>query len=166
MRLGEFGGGITPRLERVGALWQQGGFKVLLFPDIHRMIWEKFICNVAFSGTCAVTGLRVGEVLANPDAFDIAARCATEAFLVARAKGITVEIEDPVHYVRAFGEKIPGARPSMLLDHLAGRRSEIDVLNGAVPPLATAVGQAAPVNTVVAGLVRAKESAFSPSASV
>jgi 2-dehydropantoate 2-reductase len=62
----------------------------------------------------------------------------------------------------AFGEKIPGARPSMLLDHLAGRRSEIDVINGAVPRVGAEVGVPAPINETVVALVRARESAFRP----
>jgi 2-dehydropantoate 2-reductase len=164
VRLGEYGGGaITLRLERIADIWKQGGFRVLLFEDIHQLVWEKFICNVAFSGTCTLTGLTIGGVLGNPDAFKIAAGCATEAYAVAKAKGIGVDISDPVAYVRAFGEKIPGARPSMLLDHLAGRRSEIDVINGAVPRVGAEVGVPAPVNETVVALVRARESAFAPS---
>jgi 2-dehydropantoate 2-reductase len=160
VRLGEYGGGVTPRLEQVGEVWERGGFRVLLFPDIHKMVWEKFICNVAFSGTCTLTGMTIGEVLAEPNAWSISSACATEAFTVARAKGIAVEIEDPVAYVRAFGEKIPNARPSMLLDHMAQRRSEVDVINGAVPRVAAEIGLAAPVSLTVSSLVRARESAF------
>ena len=52
--------------------------------------------------------------------------------------------------------EIPGARPSMLLDVRAGRPSEIDVINGAIPPAAREVGLTAPVNEVVTALVRAK----------
>lgn len=164
VRLGEYGGGaITPRLKRVAELWKQGGFRVLLFEDIHQLVWEKFICNVAFSGTCTLTGLTIGEVLDSPDAFKVAAGCATEAYAVAKAKGISVDIEEPVAYVRTFGEKIPGARPSMLLDHLAKRRSEIDVINGSVPRLAAEVGLPTPVNETVVALVRARESAFASS---
>ena len=44
----------------------------------------------------------------------------------------------------------------MLLDVLAGRPCEIDVINGAIPPAAREVGLAAPVNEVVTALVRAK----------
>jgi 2-dehydropantoate 2-reductase len=160
VRLGEYGGGTTPRLERIGEVWKRGGFRVLLFPDIHRMVWEKFICNVAFSAACTLTGMTIGEACADADAWSVSSACATEAFAVARAKGIAVEIDDPVSYVRAFGAKIPNARPSMLLDHLAARRSEIDVLNGAVPRLAAEAGLAAPVNFTVAALVRARESGF------
>jgi 2-dehydropantoate 2-reductase len=164
VRLGEYGGGaITPRLERIAEIWKQGGFRVLLFEDIHQLVWEKFICNVAFSGTCTLTGLTIGEVLANPDAFRIAAGCAAEAYAVAKAKGIAVDIADPVEYVRAFGQKIPGARPSMLLDHLARRRSEIDVINGAVPRVGAEVGVPTPVNETVVALVRTRESTFAGS---
>ena len=69
----------------------------------------------------------------DPDAWTVASGCATEAFNVAKAKHIAVDIDDPVAYVRSFGEKIPNATPSMLLDLLAGRASEIDVINGAIP---------------------------------
>jgi 2-dehydropantoate 2-reductase len=160
VRLGEYEGSVSPRLQRIGAVWEQGGFRVLLFPDIHKMVWEKFICNVAFSGTCTLTGMTIGEVLADPEAWSVSSACASEAFQVARAKGIAVEIGDPVAYVRAFGEKIPNARPSMLLDHMAQRRSEIDVINGAVPREAARLGLATPVNSTVSALVRAREGRF------
>jgi 2-dehydropantoate 2-reductase len=160
VRLGEYEGSVSPRLQRIGAVWEQGGFRVLLFPDIHKMVWEKFICNVAFSGTCTLTGMTIGEVLADREAWSVSSACASEAFQVARAKGIAVEIGDPVAYVRAFGEKIPNARPSMLLDHMAQRRSEIDVINGAVPREAARLGLATPVNNTVSALVRAREGRF------
>lgn len=160
LRLGEMDGGLTPRLEAVAEAWRAGGFKVLTFSDIHKMVWEKLICNVTYSGPCALTGLRVGEAQENPSAWSICAACANEAFQVARAKGIALDFDDPVAYVRAFGQKILNARPSMLLDHLAGRRAEIDNINGAIPREGAKVGVATPVNSVVVALLKAKESAF------
>ncbi len=160
VRLGEYRGGLTARLESVAETWRSGGFKVLTFDDIHKMVWEKLICNVTYSGTCTLTGLRVGEVQADADAWSVASACAGEADAVARAKGIALEFDDVVAYVTAFGQKIPDARPSMLLDHLAGRPSEIDVINGAIPRAAAEVGLEAPINTVVAALIRAKEAGF------
>ena len=47
--------------------------------------------------------------------------------------------------------------PDMLLDLMAHRSCEIDVINGAVPPAARAVGLEAPVNETVTALVKAKE---------
>jgi 2-dehydropantoate 2-reductase len=160
VRLGEYDGAMSPRLEQVAEIWKKGGFKVLLFEDIHQLVWEKFICNVAFSGTCTLTGLTIGEVLANADAWKVASGCAVEAYAVGKAKGVKLDIEDPVAYVRAFGEKIPGARPSMLLDHMAQQPSEIEVINGAVPRVGAEVGVPTPVNETVVALVKARESAF------
>jgi 2-dehydropantoate 2-reductase len=45
----------------------------------------------------------------------------------------------------------------MLLDHMSGRASEIDAINGAIPPAAEALGRTAPYNEVISGLVRGKE---------
>lgn len=160
VRLGEMDGGLTPRLEAVAEAWRAGGFKVLTFSDIHKMVWEKLICNVTYSGPCALTGLTVGEAQENPNAWIICAACANEAYQVARAKGIALDFDDPIAYVRAFGQKIRNARPSMLLDHLAGRRAEIDNINGAIPREGAKVGVATPVNSIVVALLKAKESTF------
>ena len=160
VRLGEAHGAVTPRLERIAALWRDSGFRVKCFDDIDQLVWEKLICNVCYSGTATLTGLTVGEIMADADAWPIASGCAAEAYRVARAKGIRLDFDDPVAYVHDFGAKIPGARPSMLLDHLAGRRSEIDAINGAIPPEALALGLEAPYNTLVSALVRAKETGF------
>jgi 2-dehydropantoate 2-reductase len=148
---------VTPRLIGVAEVWQSGGFRVKCFDDIDQLVWEKLICNVCFSGTCTVTQRTIGEVMADADAWSVASACAVEAWRVAKARGIRVDIDDPVAYVRDFGSKIPDARPSMLLDRMAGRLSEIDAINGAIPPAAAALGLEAPVNTVVSSLVRAIE---------
>jgi 2-dehydropantoate 2-reductase len=157
VRLGELSGPVSPRLEKVADLWRSGGFKVKCFDDIDQLVWEKLICNVCFSGTCAVTDRTIIEVIDDPYAWQVASGCAKEAFLVAKARKVKLDIVDPVTYVRDFGMKIPNARPSMLLDHMAGRASEIDAINGAIPPAAIEQGLSAPYNEVVSNLVRAKE---------
>jgi 2-dehydropantoate 2-reductase len=160
VRLGEMDGGMTARLDQVKTTWESGGFKVLTFPDIHKMVWEKLICNCAFSGPCAMTGLRVGEIMASPSGWSISAACASEAYHVARARGISLDFDDPVRYVSDFGKKIPGARPSMLLDHMAGKPAEIDNINGAIPREGAKVGVATPINSTIVALLKAKESGF------
>jgi len=157
VRLGEFGGPITARLKKVQEIWSGAGFRVKVFDDIDQLVWEKLICNCSVSGPCAVSNLTVGEVMADPDMAKISADCAKEAFDVARRKGVRLGFDDPVVYTREFASKIPGARPSVLLDLMAGRTSEIDVINGAIPRVGRGIGVAAPVNEAITGLVRAKE---------
>jgi len=157
IRLGERRGPVTPRVARIADVWRAAGFTVQTYADVDRLVWEKLICNVCFSGTCTVLGVTVGAVLADPSAWSVASRCATEAYEVAVASGIALGFDDPVAHVEAFGRAIPGARPSMLLDLIAGRPSEIDAINGAVPPRATALGLEAPCNVVITALVKALE---------
>ena len=46
-----------------------------------------------------------------------------------------LDVGDPIEHIRKLGGKIPNARPSMLLDHDAGRRSEVEAINGSIPCL-------------------------------
>eukprot|EP00929_Paragymnodinium_shiwhaense_P112096 TRINITY_DN80354_c0_g1_i1.p1 TRINITY_DN80354_c0_g1~~TRINITY_DN80354_c0_g1_i1.p1 ORF type:complete len:915 (-),score=296.95 TRINITY_DN80354_c0_g1_i1:170-2914(-) len=150
----------SQRLERVVAAWKTSGFDVQGFEDIHQQVWEKFICNCTYSGSCTLTGMTVGDVLDNPAAWNVALTCAREADAVARKMGIKLSFEDVEAHVRKFGESVRGAKPSMLQDHEAKRRSEIDAINGAVPVQAAKVGLSAPANQIVADAIRAKESLF------
>lgn len=157
VRMGERRGVATDRIERVAEVWRLAGFTVKTYDDPGRLVWEKLIFNVAFSGTCALTGGTIGEVMDDASGWSVASRCAAEAFAVAVALDVAVDIDDPVRYVREFGLTIPGARPSMLLDLLAGRRCEIDFINGAIGPLARTLGLSAPTNDTVTHLVKARE---------
>ena len=160
IRLGELGGGITERLERIGHVWRDAGFNVRCFDDINQLVWEKFVCNVTFSGSCTIFERTIGGVLENEPAWKVASNCAAEAYAAGVAKGVHFSFDDPVTHVRQFGAKIPNSRPSMLQDYLAERASEIDSINGMVPVVAREVGTAAPYNEVVTAIVKAKELAF------
>jgi 2-dehydropantoate 2-reductase len=160
VRLGELGGPVTPRLKEIEALWSGAGFRVRVFDDIDQLVWEKLICNCAYSGPCAISERTIGEVISDPDLAKVSAACASEGFSVAKKKGVKLDFEDPVAYVREFGSKIPNARPSVLLDLLLKKKSEIDVINGSIPRVAATLGGSAPVNEALTALVRARERAL------
>jgi 2-dehydropantoate 2-reductase len=157
VRLGEPGGPVSPRVERIAEAWREAGFTVQAEGDVARLVWEKLICNVCFSGTCTVLERTIGEVLDDPQAWSVASVCAREAYEVGLASGVAIGFDDPVAHAAAFGERIRDARPSMLLDRLAGRPTEIDAINGAIPRRAAALGLAAPVNATITALVKACE---------
>jgi len=160
IRLGEYDGGMTERLEAVTGIWTSAGFPAEPYADIDQLIWEKYVCNVTLSAPCTVTGLTIAELMAQPDLWQMALACGKEAYAVGRARGVAFSYDDPVAYVTAFAQKLGDARPSMALDHLARRPSEIDILNGMVPQLAEEMGLDAPVNRTLAALVRLKEKEF------
>ena len=158
IRLGEINGPVTSRLLSIESVWSDAGFKVKAYDDIKRMVWEKLICNVCFSGICTVSESQIGQVLEDSELWKIAKGCAEEAYQVSLAKGIQLSFKKPVPYVQAFGQKMPHARPSMLLDHIEGRRSEIEAINGAIVREGIKNRISTPFNTVITSLVLAKES--------
>ena len=144
-------------VDRIARVWSEAGFDAAAVVDIAAMQWEKLICNAAYSAPCALTGMTVGQVMDDADMGPVSRATATEAWAVARAAGIGIDVADPVAHVRAFGAQMPNAKPSALLDHLARRASEIDVINGAVVRTAAQVGEQAPVNATLTALVKAVE---------
>jgi 2-dehydropantoate 2-reductase len=154
IRLGERRGPVTPRIEAAAQVWRDAGFTVRTFDDVQRLVWEKLVCNVAFSGTCTILGRTLGEVMDDPDAWAVAAACAAEAYAVGGASGVAFEFDDPVTYVRDWASRLPSAKPSMLVDFEAGRRLEIDFINGAIPRVGREVGVETPVNQTVTALVK------------
>ncbi len=160
IRLGLYGGGSSQVLDQITRLWVEAGFPAEQYGDIDQLIWEKFVCNVTLSGACTITGLTVAELRRDPALWQIAVNCGLEAYAVGKARGVHFSYDDPVAYVTAFADKLGDARPSMSLDHLAKRKSEIDVLNGMVPVMAKALNIPTPVNEVVSALVRHLETKF------
>jgi 2-dehydropantoate 2-reductase len=160
IRVGEMNGGLSERVENLAQLWRDAGFNVKAFADVHQLIWEKFICNVAFSGPCTIMNASAGEVMANEHGWKVARACGLEAFAAGKAKGINFSFDDAATYIHNFASKIPAAIPSMLQDMRAKRRSEIDAINGMVPVIAAEVGTQAPTNELVVALVKMAERDF------
>lgn len=162
IRFGSYAGLPTESVESVARAWRVGGFDAQAVPDIVAMQWEKLICNVAYSAPCGVTGWTVGQVMDDPSMGEVSRAAATEAWEVARALGVRLDVEDPVALVRAFGAQMPLAKPSVLLDLEAHRASEVDMINGAVVREARKIGMSAPVNATLTALVRAREATPPP----
>jgi len=160
IRIGEMSGGMTERIQHLEQVWRDAGFNVRAFADVSLMIWEKFLCNVTLSAPCAAFDLTVGELMADPAAWKVAIGCTLEAFRLGVANDVQFSFDDPVRYVTEFAATIPNASPSMRLDHLARRRSEIDVINGQVVELSRELGLDAPYNETLCAILRRRELLF------
>ena len=130
------------------------------YNDIQKLIWEKFLCNVTFSAPCTVFEKTVGELMDDPSAWPIALGAMYEAYKIGIAKKIDFSFNDPVEYVSKFGANLRNARPSMFLDHLANKRSEIMFINGRVPNLGREVGVPTPFNATLTALILNRENQF------
>ncbi len=160
IRLGEMNGGLTARLDTLTQVWVAAGFNAKAFADINQLIWEKYLCNVTLSGPCTVFDCTLGELMANETWWHIALGCTQEAYRLGQAKHINFAFDDPIDYVTAFASRMPQARPSMLLDHHAKRRSEIDAINGMAVELGQQLGIPTPYNETISAMVRRLEEKF------
>lgn len=157
IRIGGYAGLPTADVQAIVDVFRDAGFDAAAAADIIAMQWEKLICNAAYSALAAITGMTIGEIMDDPDIGPVSRAAAIEARDIALARGIRINVPDPVALVRDFAARMPAAKPSVLLDIEAGRRSEIGVINGAVPVEAARVGREAPVNDLLTRLVLAIE---------
>lgn len=121
-------------------------------------VWEKVAFNAALNAMATVTGLTVGG-MDTPAGRRITFAIAREVAATAAAKGLMLDlssIEGKIDFALTHHRQ---HKASMLQDRLAGRRTEIEAINGAVAREAQSLGVAVPVTATLADLVRLNEPA-------
>jgi 2-dehydropantoate 2-reductase len=118
--------------------------------NIARERWQKFILLAASSGATAITRSTMGPILADPDMRALFRNLLSEAFAVARAKGVAVE-DGLVDNILAMADRsFPhDMKASMANDLDRGNRLELDWLAGAVCKLGRELKVPTPVNDTV-----------------
>lgn len=110
-------------------------------PTLHisRDLWAKMCYNCALNPLGAVLGSTYGQLGASPSTRAVMDDVIEETFAVMQAHGLDTHAPDAKSYRRVFYDKLVPAtashRSSMLQDIRAGRRTEIDALNGQVVKL-------------------------------
>lgn len=147
--LGELDGSASVRTERLRRLCEQAGIAAELHPHIRTALWEKFIFICAFSGVTALTRLPIGPILASTEGSGLLRGVMEEVAAVARAWGITLPgdcVERGMALARGFE---PWTRGSLYHDLAAGRRLELETLNGTVVHLGRDYAVPTPYNFVI-----------------
>lgn len=124
--------------------------------QIHDIVWRKAILNACMNPLCAVTRKTMAEVINDPILFQLVDSLIKEGVAVARANEFTLGssfYSYCINYIRNAGHH----KPSMLQDIEAGRRTEVDFINGKIVEYGAQAGTATPYNTMVRGLVKALE---------
>jgi len=141
----------------------EGRFLPMVFePNIENAVLTKFLLNNCLNGTGALIGSSYGELVEDPQSRCVLIRLADEAIRVLRATRDYKTFDSGLHYVEStlipiVVPKARAHRSSMLQDIEAGRKTEIDYLNGAVLKMGRSCGIDTPINETVLSLVHALE---------
>ncbi len=158
--VGELHGRVTPRLGEIAQFLSAAG-KTEINSNIWGAKWSKLAVNCMSQGVAGILGILEWEITQRPEVLELCISLGKECLQVGTALGYRIEpifgmsaeeflgSDDEVlkrtllAVISHIGKK---ARNSVLQDHLKGRRSEVDFLNGLVAKKGREVGIPTPLN--------------------
>jgi 2-dehydropantoate 2-reductase len=155
--LGSFADGTTEGAERLAAALSDGGLEAQVADPVRPEIWKKLILNAASLPAAALTGMTAGAMGASEDMCALMSATAAEAVAVARALGFDIDERERIDTILSVSKRAGSTKASMLQDVEGGRRTEIDVINGAVVRAADEVGVPVPLNRAFLQLIHGWE---------
>lgn len=177
--IGSFDPSSDGRVDELAALLGSVG-KVSISSDILSAKWMKLVINAMCLGPVSMTGMTIYEAVRTPSIRELLLTIGTEALSAGQSLGYRIEpifglSAEDVSGTNQLLEKLldkvsgdigPAARDCVLQDHLKGRQSEVDFINGLVVQKRAQLGQDAPANAAIVEMtrrIRAGELALDPS---
>lgn len=162
VRIGQPEGAIPEdKIIRIASEINKAGVPASYAADVNKVLWDKILYNCAMNPLGALLECNYGWLVDHEETRIIMDALIDEIFDVVRAHSIKLHWEKAEDYLDCFYNKlVPPTRehyPSMYQDIKAGKKLEIDALNGAIVRLAKEKGIPVPVNETITSLIRAKE---------
>jgi 2-dehydropantoate 2-reductase len=150
------GAGLEPAKTLAGVL-SAAGFDVEPTEAIATEIWRKLVVGASTLPAPALLGLTCGELMGDEAMKWLVDEAAVEVVRVACALGHPIEERERIDYIHDLLAQVPDAKGSMVQDMEAGRKTEIEMINGAVVRAGASAGLETPVNQTLVALVTAWE---------
>jgi 2-dehydropantoate 2-reductase len=142
---------------RLAEALESAGLAATVASPVRPEIWKKLILNAASLPASALTGMTAGALGTSQDMLALVSETTREAVAVAQALGYDIDFDERIGTILGLVEKAGPTKASMLQDVEAGRRTEIDVINGAVVRAADEVGVPVPINRTLMQLIKGWE---------
>lgn len=164
--LGELHGRVTPRVQEVAEILRAVG-KTEVTTNIWGAKWTKLVLNCMFMAICGILGILDWEVTQNPQLLELCIKLGKESMHVGTTLGYRLEpifglsVEDflgstdevlkktLMALISTIGKK---SLNCILQDHLKGRRSEVEFLNGLVVRKGREAKVPTPLNEAITSL--------------
>jgi 2-dehydropantoate 2-reductase len=158
--VGELDGRQTSRLSAIAETLRSAGFETTESPRILDEVWKKLALNACTLPTAALLRFFAHELVAYESAKTLMAAVLREVVAVAQAQKIALEYDERWTAITSLLERAVGGKASMLQDVEASRRTEIEVINGAISDAGCAAGVPTPVNDTLVALVQALQAKY------
>ena len=146
LAFGELESARSTRQEALRTAFVEAGVDARSSADIDVRVWLKFLLLAPLAGTTCVGRCPVGRVRDDPALAAKLAAMVAEAAAVGRARGVRLDADAQGRTLTQIGRLPADMKTSMLHDLEAGRRLELDWLNGAIVRLGRDAGVATPAN--------------------
>jgi 2-dehydropantoate 2-reductase len=148
------------RAQLVADLLSGAGLDVVPTAQARTEIWKKLVLNAATLPVAALTGLCAGDLARCAEPLALADDLAREAVAVARAKGMDLDTSERLSRIHSVLSNAGEGKASMLQDVLARRKTEVEVVNGAVAAAGREAGVAVPLNEAMVRLIHGLEGSW------
>ena len=163
VRAGSLFGGDAREMAPLCAALARGGLPAEPTDRIAEDLWAKLLYNGCLNAVGAIFRVPYGVLGESPHSRAILRELAREIFAVMEAAGYATRWGSPEAFLRDLYDVLlpptAGHESSTLQDLRAGKRTEIDALNGAVVKLGEALGIPVPANRTVCEMIRFLEAA-------
>jgi 2-dehydropantoate 2-reductase len=162
IQTGSLFGESADEIEPLIAVSKRGFFPFHYESEIEPVMLTKLIYNICLNPLGALQRKTYGELLSDEPTLELMGKISGEGIGVLGATRGFCRFADGKEYVRGvlvpkLASKVAAHRSSMLQDLEAGRRTEIDYLNGAIAAMGRAHSIATPHNDRIVSLIRAAE---------
>lgn len=154
--IGELDGSMTKEIIMLNELFNNVGLDTNITNNPIGLIWDKLLVNVGINALTAITGLKNGMLVMYRESEEILEESVLEAMKVAEKMNIELTIEDPIGHTKDICRLTKENTSSMLQDVLKGKKTEIDMINGAIVTYGKELGVATPINKMLTNLVKLK----------
>ena len=151
--IGELMGHESTRLLAIRDVFTAAGIPCHLSKDIRRSKWEKMCWNCVFNPITVLIDDRVAKALEHPEMTGVIRHIVEEITAVSAAMKVPLPPDMSERVVKATQE-IRDIHTSMFDDWKAGRRTEIDYLNGYIVKKGRELGIPTPVNEALTAMIK------------
>lgn len=159
--IGELDGQITERLNHVADTFNKAGIEIIATATVLKEIWSKLAMNVCTLPTSAALRLFAPQLMQTEDMQRLMRELLREVVAVARAQDIPLDFDERWEAISVLLKRLaPTTKASMMQDVEKSRRTEIDVINGAIVEAGRRLNIPTPYNNAMVWLVKGLEGTF------